>query len=91
MSTSRFIPVRSDADRILTCCLDYADDHVRVTDLVHERRGDTWTMRASEYAKLRLAPAVVAAELTAHGLTLERCEPTSRGVVVTARSARGSA
>jgi hypothetical protein len=32
----RFIPVRSDESRILTCFLEYADSHLTVHDLLHE-------------------------------------------------------
>lgn len=50
----RFIPVRSDADRILTCFLEYHADHVLVHDLLHERKDDKWEFSASAYKKLRL-------------------------------------
>ena len=52
---SRFIPVRSDADRILTCFLEYGDDAVTVHDILHERHGSTWQQRISAYQKLRLS------------------------------------
>lgn len=54
--TQRFLPVRSDANRIHTCLLEYFSDKVRVTDLLYERRNDgEWTQKASSYYKLRLA------------------------------------
>ncbi len=54
--TQRFLPVRSDANRIHTCFLEYFPGKVRVTDLLHERgNGDKWTQKASSYYKLRLA------------------------------------
>lgn len=52
----RFIPVRSDENRILTCFLEYRDSHVRVHDLLHERDGSHWSLRISSYDKLRLSP-----------------------------------
>lgn len=64
----RFIPVRSDDSRILTCFLEHHEEHVQVTDLLHERAGATWTMKASSYRKLRLAPAEVAQLFEAAGL-----------------------
>jgi hypothetical protein len=64
----RFIPVRSDAQRILTCCLEYKDDVVLVHDLVHEWIDGRWIQRISSYPKLRLAPAWVAGRLQSHGL-----------------------
>jgi len=77
---ARFIPVRSDADRIHTCFLEEQPDHMLVHDIVHERDGGTWRMKVSSYPKLRLAPAAVAETLRYGGL-----EPTvaagARGMV----------
>jgi len=53
---ARFIPVRQDDRRLLTCCLEYHDASVTVHDLLHERTDDGWTLRVSSYAKLRLDP-----------------------------------
>lgn len=50
----RFIPVKSDANRILTCFLDYTPTHVQVTDLLHEFNGTTWTQKVSSYTKVRI-------------------------------------
>lgn len=41
---NRFIPVRSDADRILTCFLEYDEAGVTVHDLLHERQGAEWRL-----------------------------------------------
>ena len=58
----RFIPVRSDEQRILTCFLEDAGDHVVVHDLLHERSGGRWETQVSSYRKLKLrARALVAA------------------------------
>ncbi len=68
---ARFIPVRSDEDRILTCFLEYEEaDTVLVHDLLHFRdrlNGGGWTMRASSYRKLRLAKQWVQDALLAAG------------------------
>jgi hypothetical protein len=64
----RFIPVRSDADRILTCFLEYEDAHVTVNDLLHERDGSQWRFRVSCYRKLRLSPEWVVSALEGRGL-----------------------
>lgn len=66
---ARFIPVRSDADRIQTCFLEEAGERMMVHDLVHERAGDAWQLRVSRYPKLRLAPETVCAELARLGLS----------------------
>jgi SAM-dependent methyltransferase len=71
-SSDRFILVRGDEDRLLTCCLEYQPERVRVTDILHERRDGTWKMFASSYDKLRLSPWWVAERLSKHGLSVER-------------------
>ena len=69
---ARFIPVRSDDSRCMTCFLEYEHEFVRVHDLVHERGADGWTFRASSYPKLRLDPDWVAQRMTTAGLSVER-------------------
>ncbi len=55
----RFICVRRDDRRILTCALEYSERTVSVHDLVHERTADGWSFRVSGYEKLRLSPSWV--------------------------------
>jgi SAM-dependent methyltransferase len=76
----RFIPVRSDADRILTCFLEESLDRVDVHDIVHERDGAQWNLKVSSYRKLRLAPTEVERTLRAQGLTT-RLAPGPRGMI----------
>jgi SAM-dependent methyltransferase len=52
----RFIPVRSDENRILTCFLEYGGDRVAVHDLLYEKEQGRWRQRVSSYPKLRLRP-----------------------------------
>jgi len=66
--TSRFIPVRSDADRILTCFLEFLEERVLVHDLLHERIEGSWRLRVSCYPKLRLGTAWVTQRLQEQGL-----------------------
>jgi SAM-dependent methyltransferase len=63
----RFIPVKSDADRILTCFLEYAVHHVDVHDMLHERDGEAWRLKVSTYRKLRLDPQWISASLRERG------------------------
>jgi hypothetical protein len=65
--TARCIPVKSDAERILTCFLEYTPDTVRVHDILHERLDDDWRMSVSDYTKLRLSPGWVNATLSRIG------------------------
>jgi SAM-dependent methyltransferase len=64
----RFIPVRSDENRILTCFLEYGEDTVTVHDLLHERADGQWHQRVSSYHKLRLHPEWVTEQLVQRGL-----------------------
>jgi hypothetical protein len=63
----RFIPVRSDENRILTCFLEYSANRVTVHDLIYEREKDRWRQRVSSYLKLRLHPERVVERLTKLG------------------------
>jgi len=56
---SRFIPVRSDPNRIMTCFLEEEPRHINVHDIVHELHKEQWQMRISSYRKLRIAPSAV--------------------------------
>lgn len=66
----RFIPVRSDESRILTCFLEYGDDRVTVHDLLHEKEQGRWRQRVSSYLKLRLRPERIAERLTTLGFAV---------------------
>lgn len=68
----RFIPVRSDERRILTCFLEYADTTVTVHDLLHQLEGGSWRLHVSSYAKLRLASKWVVEQLSSRGLSVRR-------------------
>lgn len=76
----RFIAVRSDATRILTCFLEYDEKVVHVHDIVHEFGAGGWQTSVSHYPKLRLPPNHVAARLEAHGLNV-RIETGINGMV----------
>jgi SAM-dependent methyltransferase len=85
VGTARFIPVRSDERRILTCFLEYSEDTVAVHDLLHERGEGGWQLRVSNYPKLRLDPAWVAGRLEAAGLTVEQGKGAGGMVRIVAR------
>jgi SAM-dependent methyltransferase len=64
----RFIAVRSDNSRILTCFLEELPQHVRVHDILHELTPDGWGMKVSSYEKLRLRPDEVRTIFQSAGL-----------------------
>lgn len=87
--TARFIPVRGDDTRILTCFLETQADRVLVHDILHERSGEAWSMRVSAYPKLRLAPMDVCEMARSAGMTCTYA-PGPRGMVkLIARAAPG--
>lgn len=76
----RFIPVKSDTQRILTCFLDYLPTHVMVTDLIHEFDGKNWQQTVSSYSKVRISQDEVSEIL--HNNTMNVVfEETLRGIV----------
>ncbi|MGK7394198.1 MAG: class I SAM-dependent methyltransferase [Candidatus Cyclobacteriaceae bacterium M3_2C_046] len=57
--TDRFIPVKSDSDRILTCYLEYFEKRIRVTDLLYQRIDGYWVQQVSSYFKIRISLQIV--------------------------------
>jgi len=80
-----FVCVRGDAERIASCVLEIERDSVRVHDLLHEREAEGgWSLQASSYTKLRLAPGLVEEALGA-GWEVERGSTASGMVALAAR------
>lgn len=85
----RFLPVRSDADRIMLCVLDYNDpETVTVADLVYTRAGDGWDLHKSSYPKLRIAPNDIAERCLGTGLSVTHHALQANGMWLTAARAR---
>ncbi len=68
----RFIPVRADEDKILTCFLEYFEDKVRVTDLLHEKINGEWIQKVSSYFKIRITNQLIKQLLIETGFKIER-------------------
>jgi SAM-dependent methyltransferase len=84
---ARFIPVKSDDSRILTCFLEYGDEQVAVHDLLYERQGSLWQFKVSSYRKLRLSPAWVASTLRDTGLSVRsECGPSGMVRLIATRA-----
>jgi 2-polyprenyl-3-methyl-5-hydroxy-6-metoxy-1,4-benzoquinol methylase len=86
---ARFILVRGDEERILTCFLEYADTTVTVHDLLHQREGGSWRLSASSYPKLRLSPNWVVERLSSLGLSVRR-DTAAGGMVRVAAAMPGA-
>jgi 2-polyprenyl-3-methyl-5-hydroxy-6-metoxy-1,4-benzoquinol methylase len=76
----RFILVRADADRIMTCFLEYQEHQVMVHDLLQEKENGRWRQAVSSYPKLRLAPTWLMLKLSALGFST-KCDATPNGMV----------
>jgi 2-polyprenyl-3-methyl-5-hydroxy-6-metoxy-1,4-benzoquinol methylase len=80
LGDERFIPVRNDDTRILTCFLEYEPEAVVVHDILHQRTVEGWQTRVSHYRKLRLSAEHLIASLQSSGFNVRR-EPGTRGMV----------
>jgi len=69
--TSRFIPVKSDSQKILTCFLEYSADKIRVTDLLHELENGLWVQKVSSYYKTRITRELVLGYLKDSGFRIK--------------------
>ncbi len=74
LGSDRFIPVKSDANRILTCFLEYLPEQVRVTDIIHQKIGGKWEQRTSYYYKTRLEKGTFTELLVTNGFKLQHSE-----------------
>jgi SAM-dependent methyltransferase len=66
--SGRFIPVRSDESKILTCFLEYHEEVVEVYDLLYRKEEGKWVLHVSSYPKLRLDKDWVGRRLIETGL-----------------------
>ncbi|QAZ67978.1 class I SAM-dependent methyltransferase [Solidesulfovibrio carbinolicus] len=78
--TDRILPVASDDDFHFVCLLDYDEDVITVTDIVHYRAVSGWNMEKSAYCKVRLRQPVVVEMLKDAGYVV-LVEEMTRGLV----------
>ncbi|MBK8549733.1 MAG: class I SAM-dependent methyltransferase [Ignavibacteria bacterium] len=84
--TQRFIPVKSDDRRILTCFLEYFERQVRVTDLLYEKdlSSNNWIQKVSSYMKLRVTHSNVSEIIKSAGFKVLSDENINRMVYIVA-------
>jgi 2-polyprenyl-3-methyl-5-hydroxy-6-metoxy-1,4-benzoquinol methylase len=70
--TNRFIPVKSDNTRIMTCFLEYFPQKIRVTDLLHELENGTWVQKVSSYLKCRVTKELIHKMLIKAGFSIDK-------------------
>jgi 2-polyprenyl-3-methyl-5-hydroxy-6-metoxy-1,4-benzoquinol methylase len=87
---ARFIPVKSDDKRILTCFLDYYPDHVLVHDLLWERGPNGWTQTVSAYPKQRLSSETLEKKMKENKLTVTKSLLSNGMIVLAAGHAQAS-
>lgn len=76
--TQRFIPVKSDENRILTCILDYSEEKVTVTDQLYEKTERGWVQKISAYQKIRVTSEIVHRYLAQTGFKDVKSESNNR-------------
>ena len=74
VNSRKFIPVKSDESRILTCMLEFFEGKVRVTDLIYEKQDAKWQFSESSYFKLILPSSEILALCGAAGLKHTKTE-----------------
>jgi hypothetical protein len=81
----RFIPVRSDANRIFTCFLEFEEKEVKVHDIIYEKVKDQWNMKKSFFRKLRISQEWTVDCLQQAGFTVESDSIENGMVTILAR------
>lgn len=82
---NRFIPVKSDETKILTCVLDYEDEFVNVSDLLHEKTDNGWSQKVSRYKKVRIGADEIVKCLVTNGLSIEFTDTINRMKTIIAK------
>lgn len=85
LGNDRFIFVKSDESRILTCCLDYFDDKVLVTDLLNSKTKAGWKQSVSSYYKVRVTSAKIESFLNKHGFKIQHKDLVNRMITIIAQ------
>jgi len=81
----RFLPLRSEPNKIFTCYLEYEPEHVKVHDLVYERVDEQWVLNKSFYRKCRASFAWVKETLHGAGFDLSMATLDKGLVTIIAR------
>lgn len=82
LGKARFIPVKSDANRILTCFLEYSPQTVKVTDILHEKEHGDWVQKVSSYNKVRISQTGILDILKENGFEIMMNETHNRMITL---------
>ena len=80
----RFIAVRHDASTIFTCFLEYEKDHVKVHDIIYERKNNQWELKKSFFKKIRIFPPWTREILLESGFEIETYDIHNAAVCIIA-------
>jgi ubiquinone/menaquinone biosynthesis C-methylase UbiE len=80
--TNRFIPVKSDLQRISTCFIEYFIEKLRVTDLLYEFEYGKWVQKVSSYYKTRISRDLVLEFIKDTGFQINFDKVTNRMVTI---------
>lgn len=83
--TSRFIHVKSDPERILTCFLEYFPNKVRVTDILYEQENGQWKQKISSYEKVIISQDIIHNMLKETGFEAVINETLNRMITIIAK------
>lgn len=78
--TDRFLQLRGDDSRIFSCFLEYGQEHLDVTDLLHIRTKAGWKLYTSQYRKVRLTAELVGEYCSWAGFVV-KLNRTEKGMV----------
>lgn len=81
---SRFIPVKSDSNKILMCFLEYFPQSVKVTDILYTRTHENWTQTVSSYNKVRVTKENIHRSLDHAGFKVTYIDTKNRMITVIA-------
>ena len=81
---SRFIPVKSDANKILICFLEYFPEKVKVTDILYNKADENWTQTLSSYYKVRVTKDYITSCLENSGFKITFIDTINRMITIIA-------
>lgn len=85
LGIDRFIPVKSDKEKIMTCFLEYNETRVDVTDIIHSYKDNIWHTKLSTYKKLILSSVEVIYYLEKAGMTIIKFIKTNNLIEILAK------
>ena len=68
---NRFIPVKSNNEKIFTCFLEYFPGHIKVHDIVNEKANGKWEQKISSYNKIKISEKTIRSIITENNLEID--------------------